>query len=127
MSASFPAGSALPPLFDSGRAARTMEELASLWSDVARQSDISRLLEAASGNSPFLARAMLKESAFLPEFFANGPEDVLARLNTEALAVAGFEDDASVMRALRIAKRRAALTIALADISGQFDVMILAA
>ena len=128
MSASFVAGSALPPLFDSGRAARTMAELsASRAFDLQQQPDMRRLLEAASGNSPFLARAMLKESTFLPELFAQGPERVLAALNAETLAVADLQDDASVMRVLRIAKRRAALAIALADISSQFDVMAVTA
>ena len=55
--------------------------------------------------------------------FSRGPEEVLASLNAEALAVAGSEDEAAAMRALRVAKRRAALAIGLADIGGQFDVM----
>ena len=123
MVSGFFAASALPPLFDSQRASRTLDELAGLAPAILEQADVRALLEAVSGNSPFLARTMLKEAAFLPELFRRGPEDVLASLNAEALAVAGLDDEISVMRALRIAKRRAALAIALADISGQFEVM----
>src|SRR5437868_13949114 len=98
MTSSFVARSALPPFFDSERAKRTLSELASLSPDVTEQPDLRRLLQAVSGNSPFLARAMLKESAFLPELFARGPESVLASLNAEALSVAGLDDEAAVMR-----------------------------
>src|SRR3954471_23681074 len=121
MTPGFIAVTTLPPLFDSERAARTLDELAGL-APVIAQPDIRLLLEAASGNSPFLARIMLKEAAFLPELLARGPEEVLASLNAEALAVAGLDDEAGAMRALRVAKRRAALAIGLADIDGQFDV-----
>lgn len=122
MVSAFLAATALPPLYDSGRAIRTLDELAGL-APVIAQPDSRSLLEAASGNSPFLARTMLREAAFLPELLSRGPNEVLASLNAEALAVAGSEDEAVAMRALRVAKRRAALAIGLADISGQFDVM----
>src|ERR1043166_8635094 len=122
MVSAFFAASTLPPLFDSERANRTLDELAGLAPAVLEQPDFRRLLEAASGNSPFLSRAILKEAGFLPELLSRGPEDVLASLNAGALAVAGFDDEVGAMRALRIAKRRAALAIGLADISGQFDV-----
>src|SRR4051812_23241344 len=123
MTSSFVAGSALPPLFDSDRATRTLEELAGLALDIVQEPDLRSLLAAAAANSPFLARAMLKESAFLPEMFRRGPASILGTLDAEALGVAALEDEAGVMRGLRVAKRRAALTVALADIAGQFDVM----
>jgi glutamate-ammonia-ligase adenylyltransferase len=123
MISAFLAASALPPLFDSDRARRTLEELAGLAPSIVEQPHFRRLLEAASGNSPFLARLILKEAAFVQEILNRGPDGVLASLNAEALAVAGSEDEGSVMRALRIAKRRAALAIGLADIGGQFEVM----
>src|SRR5262249_39408475 len=113
----------LPPVLDFQPAARTLEELAGPAPAIVSQPDLRRLLEAASGNSPFLARVMLKEAAFLPELLTRGPVDVLAALNAEVLAVADLDDETSAMRSLRVAKRRAALAIGLADIGGQFDVM----
>ena len=111
----------LPPVSDSGRAARTMAELGALAPDALSIPDFRALLEAAAGNSPYLARLMLKESAFLSELLARGPNPCLADLNADALAVTQCEDAACVMRRLRIAKRRAALAIGLADIGGLFD------
>ena len=119
MASGFFAHSNLPPVFDSGRASRTLEELPGLTLDAT----VRPLLEATAGNSPFLARLLLKESALLPELLTRDPQEILTDLNAQALSVASAEDEASVMRALRVAKRRAALTIALADISGHFDVM----
>ena len=87
MASRFVFASELPPLFDSDRASRTMDELAALAPDIVQQADFRSLLAAAAGNSPFLSRTMLRENGFLPELLTRGPEDVLAALNAEALAV----------------------------------------
>ena len=121
MSPAFQAHSNLPPVFDSERAARTLAEIAPLVPAIAAEPGFRATLEAAAGNSPYLARLVLKESAFLTELFGLGPQTCLAALNTDALAAAQSADAAAVMRRLRNAKRRAALAIALADITGSFD------
>src|SRR5688572_13902173 len=109
--------SAIPPAFESERADRLVEELApearSLLDDSARRT----LIRSVAGNSPYLARSMLKEGAFLRDLLEQGPDVVLDRLESSALAVAQETDLALAMQRLRIAKRQAALAIALADIA----------
>jgi glutamate-ammonia-ligase adenylyltransferase len=107
----------LPLAFDPARAARTLEDLG----DTGAADSFRALLASAAGNSPFLARLMLRERAFLSELAAKTPEDVVARLTAEALAAAEAPDRDSAMKLLRIAKRRLSLTVALADIAGIFD------
>ncbi|HEY4265498.1 MAG TPA: bifunctional [glutamine synthetase] adenylyltransferase/[glutamine synthetase]-adenylyl-L-tyrosine phosphorylase [Micropepsaceae bacterium] len=121
MPSGFNAPSNLPPLSDPGRAARTLADLGGAAPDALAEPGFRAILEAAAGNSPYLARLMLREQAFLPELLQDGPRNCLARLNAEAGAVAHDAGMTSVMRRLRIAKRRAALAIALADIGGLFD------
>ncbi len=86
------------------------------------------ILEALFGNSPFLTDSCLKEPAFFQDLLMNGPEDTFAELmralNRElALGPNGAPgpDRATVMRILRISRRRASLVIALADIAGAWD------
>jgi len=108
----------LPTPFDRARAARTFERLAELGcvpQDVARA-----LLESAFGNSGYLCRLALREHALLADFFAGGPQPLLADTEAAALAAAAFEKEKDVMAALRQAKRRTALVVALADIAGIF-------
>ncbi len=109
-----------PPVFDRGRAERFVAALAALAPAIA-ENPFRALLEAVAGNSPYLARSMLQEIAFLSELFKQGPHEALGELENEALAVAGDTDTASVMRRLRVAKRRAALVIALSDIGDLLD------
>ena len=111
----------LPPAFDNERATRTLAEMEALAPDLAGEAGFRSVLEFAAGNSPYLARLMLKERAFLPELLQRGPALCLAALNAEALATGEDSDTESVMRRLRAAKRRAALAIGLADIAGVFD------
>src|SRR5256714_9639963 len=110
----------LAATFDPPRAARTLAELEALVSapDLA---PFAALIGSAAGNSPYLSRLMLKDSAWLARLLATGPHAALAALEAEALAVGGETDSAAAMRRLRLAKRRAALAIALADLAGIFD------
>lgn len=107
----------LPPIFEPSRATRTLEELA----EVGLPGDFRALLGSAAGNSSYLARLMLRERAFLPDLAAHPADQILATLTIEALASAGAADQEAAMRRLRAAKRKVALTIALADIAGAFD------
>ncbi|MCK6454500.1 MAG: bifunctional [glutamine synthetase] adenylyltransferase/[glutamine synthetase]-adenylyl-L-tyrosine phosphorylase [Alphaproteobacteria bacterium] len=75
------------------------------------------MLEPLFANSPFLGDCVLSEPSFLRAVLEDGPNQtfttVLASMRQECL----MEDDrARLMRSLRVAKRRAALVIALADI-----------
>src|SRR5439155_18434803 len=82
------------------------------------------LLMAVFGNSPFLTQCCLQEAAFLRLVLERGPDSAFAEL------LAGLDQQCRsgsneprvstgvLMRELRIAKRRAALLIGLADIAG---------
>ena len=108
----------LPPVYDRARAERTLDELPS---ELTLDANLRALLESAAGNSPYLTRLIAQESAFLGELFAQGLDAVLASLNAEALSVGTESEESLAMARLRMAKRRAALAIALADISGVYD------
>ena len=110
----------LPPVFDPARAERTLHELAPLAPRAADDGELRAVLEAAAGNSPYLARLMLREAGFLETAREAGIEAVLSGLDSDALGAAREADEAAAMRALRVAKRRAALAIALADLGGAF-------
>ncbi len=82
------------------------------------------LLEAVFGNSPFLGQCLLREPAFLRDLLEHGPDAVFAALIDGLRAEFGDATDmAALMRGLRVAKRRAALLIALADIADAWDLM----
>ncbi|MGZ5961305.1 MAG: bifunctional [glutamine synthetase] adenylyltransferase/[glutamine synthetase]-adenylyl-L-tyrosine phosphorylase, partial [Rhizomicrobium sp.] len=109
-------GASPPAPFDRARAERTF---ASLEAEGFVPSETQRpILAGAFGNSPFLARLALREHAVLKAILDNGAEATLADATALALAAADAETRADAMARLRIAKRRAALAIALADIAG---------
>jgi glutamate-ammonia-ligase adenylyltransferase len=111
---------ALPAPFDPARAERTLAALES--EGVALAASARAVLEAASGNSPYLGRLALRERALLPMLFAEGPEIVVAAARASALSASEASDQNDAMAILRRAKRQAALAIALADIAGLWDV-----
>jgi glutamate-ammonia-ligase adenylyltransferase len=77
------------------------------------------LLSALFCHSPFLSHLALTEPQLLRDFFTKGPDPVLASLLAELDREAGAEEDATkLMRALRRARRRVALLVALADLTG---------
>ena len=108
--------SPVPPAFDAERADRFIEAFDT--SSGTLLDEHLALIRSAAGNSPYLARSMLKEGTFLSEFFEKGPDGILDRLEESAVAIAHETDASRVMQDLRIAKRRAALAIALADLGG---------
>ncbi len=108
----------VPPLpFDPTRVSRVKEALAEQGFASAEP-----LLDAVFGNSPFLGRLAQREVGALGEYFAAGPQVVLNAAILLAQAVAHADSEASAMKELRTAKRRAALAIAMADIAGIWDV-----
>jgi len=77
-----------------------------------------RILESLFGNSPYLTHCVLAELGFAIELLERGPDAAFEA----ALALARGADSPAaateaIMTALRVAKRRAALAIALADIA----------
>ena len=99
-------------------AAEARTALSALWRDDAAVA----LLSAIFGNSPFLGRVALSDVAYLPRLFADRPDHVLAEMLAalERDLDAAADVDEAMMR-LRVARRRAAFLIALADVGDAWD------
>jgi glutamate-ammonia-ligase adenylyltransferase len=80
-----------------------------------------RLVAAIRDHSPYLTSLIEEDLPRAQRLFDSGPEACLAAA-LEKLSGARFSDEAEAMRALRRAKRETALGVALADLSGRFDV-----
>ncbi len=115
---------------DAARAARAMDELRTRVVDLADpeitdwigevEADpmTKSILEAVFSNSPFLTSCALADLAFLKDVLSLGPDTALGPV------FAHMKDDLSrsldqdrLMRELRIARRKVALAVALADIT----------
>jgi glutamate-ammonia-ligase adenylyltransferase len=80
------------------------------------------LLEAIFSNSGFLTTCVLNDLAFFSNLLRDGPESCFTELLEGLASGPGKSTDHDrVARELRQAKRRAALTIGLADISGRWE------
>ena len=78
-----------------------------------------RLLESVFGNSPFLARCLMGDPAFARALCGTDPESLFSTLVQE-LHPKGLIalEEGELMRRLRVARRQAAMLIALCDIGG---------
>ena len=74
------------------------------------------LLAALFGNSPYLSEIALSEPAFLADLWREGPDATVGR-ETDRLAALPAEPEPLAV-AFRRAKRRMALSVAVADIAG---------
>ena len=100
------------------RAAAELPRLDALAADV----NARALMAAIFGNSPFLTWIAEREPGFALDLLTNGPDVMAARLDADlhrlrAEAAAGLDPSAP----LRLYKRRLALTTAVADIAGRWD------
>ena len=75
-----------------------------------------------SACSPYLRLLMEREAGFAARAFAEPADHLFTELLAEAGAAARFAAQPEHMRALRIAKARAHLLIAVADVGGAWDV-----
>ncbi|GAA0783991.1 bifunctional [glutamine synthetase] adenylyltransferase/[glutamine synthetase]-adenylyl-L-tyrosine phosphorylase [Roseibium denhamense] len=89
-------------------------ELSALMS---RTPDLEGFLLGIIGNSPYLRDLMLTDPARLVAILSDAPESRLSRILAEAEA-ARAEDEADIMKVLRLLKQDLALTLGLADIAG---------
>jgi glutamate-ammonia-ligase adenylyltransferase len=80
--------------------------------------DFGPLAEAAMGSSPFLTECLLADLPFALRLAEDGPDLALKRVFIDLAGVDCVEEQSAIMRRLRIARRRAALSIGLADVSG---------
>jgi glutamate-ammonia-ligase adenylyltransferase len=82
-----------------------------------------KLLHAVAGNSPFLAQCLQRDTAFACELLKEGPEVSFEKIVSALKNSINAEDHTNkLMSFLREAKRNAALTIAVGDISEVWDV-----
>ncbi|MFM7345720.1 MAG: bifunctional [glutamine synthetase] adenylyltransferase/[glutamine synthetase]-adenylyl-L-tyrosine phosphorylase, partial [Tagaea sp.] len=113
---------------DAAAVAREFEALAEAANDLTpmAKSDFARKLAkgdqglaAIFGNSPHLSALVRRDPDFALDLLARGPDKVFAELLAAARKAPKTPwSTESLMSALRIFKRRAGLTIALADIGG---------
>lgn len=90
---------------------------------LADSADGRRLLDAVFGNSPFLGHAFEKETSFIRDFLAHGPDAVFAELIARLEAeVSGDTGEDHVMKVLRQIRQRVALLSGIADMSGIWPV-----
>lgn len=84
------------------------------------------LMASVFSFSPYLTQCLVSDPVFTCALFSNGPERAMKDIHTRIEAArkeipATAEGTAQLAKILRVAKRRAALTIALADISGHWE------
>ncbi len=102
-----------PPATDEDAAGRLIEAMSRL--DAATPWPPA-LLACLGGNSPYLSQLALREPGTLRAILANGPDAVADLALGELAATRPEASRAHVARQARIAKRRAALAAAVADI-----------
>ena len=121
----------LPRAADPDHAERTLErwlenvpeESSSLANGLAENRNLRALLAAISGNSPFLAQCLQRDAGFVCDLLRRGPSAVFPNVISAAIdGLGGNGDTEALMSGLRLAKRRAALTIACADIAEVWSV-----
>ncbi len=79
------------------------------------------LFDCIFGSSPFLGMCMVREQPHLRKIWEEGPGAPVAREISRLREVAPGSERQAVARLLRVTRRRVALAIALADISGHWD------
>jgi glutamate-ammonia-ligase adenylyltransferase len=125
LSTTLVAGRSLPLPGYPELARRGFEQLATgpaVLRRLAEEAEGRQLLAAVLGTSPFLSQLLGTEADIVEAFLAQDAAAVLAELFAGmAHETAGEGDTQRIKRALRRARRRAALLIALADIAGQWE------
>jgi len=92
-------------------------ELAEELAELRDNPHCTALLDRIFAYSPFLTDCVVKEAAALPRLFDEGAEAWLQRCLTQMRDVGALDDRAKAMSELRIARRRAAIGIAIPDIA----------
>ena len=99
------------------------EDLKSLLAYLDTHADARALVEAVVSGSPYLRGLIQRHPRFVEDCFEASPEASLERLLTDTRSTAADADsEAGLMTALRLAKAKSALLIALADVAGAWPV-----
>src|SRR5258708_14534152 len=101
--------------FDPERAQRTLGELEALAPDL---KPFCALIGSAAGNSPYLARLMLKDAPYLSHLLAGGPEPSLAALQAEAPGIGRERDFCQAVRRFAIPHTVARVVLGMRCYSG---------
>lgn len=98
------------------------DELAKFANELVVDPFARRFLDAIFGNSPFLTQCAVIEPECLRDVIVKGPETVCEDIFSvlEDLCHGDVERD-ELARKLRLFKRRIALTVAVADLTGIWD------
>ncbi|MEM6664005.1 MAG: glutamine-synthetase adenylyltransferase, partial [Pseudomonadota bacterium] len=108
----------VPLAYDPGRGRSVLDAL----DPSLRGPDWSDLLVGAAGSSPYLARLIGRHGDWLAAHAPKSPDDILAVCLADVAAkAAGSDAAAALMREIRVAKGRAAMITALADLAGAWD------
>ena len=106
----------LPPPLDAAAVRRFRDAMP----DALRDGPRPDLLDGLAGASPYLRDLMLADPDFAAEAFVANPESVLDRIIAGLRMVADGTSQTDFMAALRAAKAKAALLIAIADTGGRW-------
>lgn len=105
-------------------AAASDEELNRFVHNLATHDVGLALLKGLFGNSPFLTQCLVREPAFVRDLITRGLDETFtALLNGLKALVAESLSEQSLMKELRVAKRRAALAIAIGDVTGLWPLL----
>lgn len=103
------------------RARSETNELAHAALALVQDPPAGALLKGLFGSSPFLGAALIEELPFVTGLFREGPDAALERALTDLGAAGAGHEEAALMRGLRLARRRVALAVAVADTAGAWD------
>ncbi len=112
----------LPLASDVEAAAYNRKRLLESWEHPLEHLYSDRLLEAIFGNSPYLSQLLFKHTSFYKSILEEGIEPVFERILVDVKQADRAEKLHDIMTQLRIAKQKAALLIAIADIARYWDV-----
>ena len=105
-----------PRAHDPARAESVLSELP----ECLRHGALGDLLHGATGSSPYLARLVQRQGDWLAHIMDEPPDGIFDGI-IASLTETEFRTLADIRTALRVAKARAALLIALADLGGVWD------
>ncbi len=104
----------LPPSSEVGAAKRFWDDIGAAFCEKLKPHHA--FLQAVAGGSPYLRALMLRDPDFLVAVMSASPETRLDGVCADLQAAANVATQPDIMRALRLAKDKASLLIALADL-----------
>lgn len=117
--------STIPPVYDPEASARLVASLGATFGSLPKSA--SDLVEAIGGASPYLSRLIINQTENLDRLFNRSLDESMSVACRMALGAGASDDVGEQMQQLRHAKNMAALTIAVAEISGAWTTMRAAA